>query len=333
MLKRNIFLFVTSIIVILAVGVVAVLKLKRQNWPLFSPAVKKEEIREKPLLKYEYEKLIKRGGKPSQLVLERVIKKEAQFTSYLFSFTSEGKKITGLANIPQGAGKFPVIVQLRGYVDKENYATGVGTKPSGEVYSSAGFITLAPDYLGYGESEMPPNNVWEERFLRIVNVLDLLESLKTLPQLDSQKVGLWGHSNGGLAALTILALTGKDYPTSLWAPVSQYFPYDVLYYTWEADDRGKSLRKLLAEFETEYDTDRYSYERYFERIHTPVQLHQGTGDAYIPLSWSNNLADKLREQNNEVNYYTYPGVDHNLRESWDTVVQRDLDFFREKLLQ
>lgn len=332
-----------------------------RNWQLLSPGGEKvATFKEKPLKKYEYKRLKERGGVPSRIVLERIINKNETFTSYLFSFTSEGRKITGLANIPlnhsclqnglqpviastSGSGqasrqvdncKLPVIVQFRGYVDPENYQTGVGTRPSGEVYAANNFITLAPDYLGYGESDDPPSSdVWEERFLRIVNGMDLLASINSLPQADPNRVGIWGHSNGGLASLTMLALTGKAYPVTLWAPVSIYFPYDVLYYTWEADDRGKSLRQVLAEFEKDYDAELYSFDNYMDGINkkTVVQLHQGTGDAYIPMNWSENIIKRLKGLGIEANLYTYPGADHNLRSVWNEVVARDLEFFKKNL--
>jgi len=307
------------------------LVVSRQKSNLLSP-LGKTQVREKPLEKYSFENLKKRRGKPSQINLERVLTQHEGFTAYLFSFESDGRKITGLAHLPKKEGKLPVVVMLRGYVDQEQYQTGVGTQPAAEVYAANGFITLAPDYLGYGESDMPPpGDIWEERFLRHVAVADLLASVATLPQADTEKIFLWGHSNGGMQALTALELSGGNYPTVLWAPVSQYFPYDVLYYTNEADDGGKSLRQNLAEFEKDYDTDDYSIGKHFDWIKAPVQLHQGTADPYIPLSWSDDLASSLKKQGLEVDYYLYPGNDHNLRPDWDTVVARDLAFFKKYL--
>ena len=289
----------------------------------------REEIREKPLEKYSFDRLKKKPGQTSEITLEKVLKEDTKFTAWQFWFKSESRKITGLAHIPKKEGNLPVVVMLRGYVDKEQYSTGVGTRPAGEVYAASGFITLAPDYLGYGESDMPPgNNVWEERFLRHLAVQDLLASIKNLPQADPEKIFIWGHSNGGMEALVALELSGGVYPTTLWAPVSQYFPYDVLYYTYEAEDKGKSLREKLAQFEKDYDVNNYSLDEHLDWIKAPIQVHQGTGDAYIPLSWTNSMVDKLKTLNLSVNYYVYPGADHNLRPGWDTVVERDLAFFK-----
>lgn len=303
----------------------------------------------KPLAKYSFEELKKRGGKAGEIKIVGELGEVGEvgelgeskvFSSYLFEFTSEGKKISGLANIPKQTGKLPVIVMLRGYVDKEIYQTGVGTQHAGEYFANHGFITLAPDFLGYGESEMPPNNVWEERFLRPLNVLDLLASIGSSPELpsapsitlrtDPEKIGIWGHSNGAMIALAILEISGGKYPTVLWAPVSKFFPYDVLYYTDEADDKGKALRKNLAELEKDYDVDKYSIDNYFDWIKAPLQIHQGLADEAVPYIWTNTLVEKLKKLEKDVTYNTYPGADHNMNGSWETIVARDVEFFRRK---
>ena len=343
-MKKTI-LLIGLIVVGIIVSFIVWWQLEKQSSGILSPLGSLRKISEptaKPLEKYAFENLKKRGGKPSEIKLEKELSKGPAFTSYLFSYTSEDRKITGLVNIPNRGlksaspktkkeDKFPVIVMLRGYVDQEIYQTGMGTRRAGEFYANHGFITLAPDFLGYGESDMPPNNVWEERFLRLTSVLDLLVSIRTLPQADPQKVCLWGHSNGGMIALSILEISDQNYPTSLWAPVSQFFPYDILYYTYEFEDKGKALRRSLAEFEKDYDANKFSFDEYLEWIEASFIIHQGTEDKYIPLSWTNDLVKKLKKLGKKVTYFTYPGVDHNFKSVFNKVVERDLEFYKKRL--
>ncbi len=310
---------------------------KKKSFSIVSPiGNKKEKKEEYPLRKYQFENLKNRLPEASKINLEKVLEKKDEFTQYRFFYKSEEKNISGLANIPvvkesTSSAKFPVIVQIRGYVDREIYETGLGTKPSGEVYAANGYITLAPDFLGYGASDMPPNDVWEDRFLRPVNVIDLIASVETIKQADPENIFLWGHSNGGMIALSVLELTGKKYPTTLWAPVTQFFPYDILYYTYEYDDGGKALRKSLSLFEQKYDTEKYTFANYTDWINAFVQIHQGEADEYIPLWWTTSFVDKLNKKEKEVIYYQYPDTDHNMRGSWNTVVQRDLEFFNSRI--
>jgi uncharacterized protein len=292
-----------------------------------------DKVIERPLDKYTIENLSKREFTGSKIQLDEQIEETKDFTVHKFSFLSEGKKVTGLAHLPIRNSLSPVIVQLRGYVDHEIYQPGIGTKRSAEIFAKNGFISLAPDGLGYGDSDNPSADVFEERFQTYTTALNLLASVRTLPMADPNRIGIWGHSNGGQQAITILEISNKPYPTVLWAPVTKVFPYSILYFTDEAEDKGKALRKKLAKFEEDYDVDKYTLVNYLDRINAPIQMHQGTADEAVPLKWSNDFVQQLKDINPKllINYYVYPQADHNLKGSWDTVVTRDVDFYRKHL--
>ena len=303
----------------------------------------------KPLNKYTFQNLKNRSYQASYITLGDQIADNPIYSSYIFYFNSDGKKVAGLANIPKNIKNAPVIIMIRGFVDKNFYTTGTGTQHAGEVLAENGYITLAPDFLGYGRSDNPSKNVMEERFQTYTAVLNLLASLKNLPSVlstlstpssggsistgaNTNNVGLWAHSNGGQIALSILAISGKDYPTVLWAPVSKPFPYSILYYTDEFDDHGKLLRKAVADFEKDYDAEKYSPPNYFKWIKAPIQLHQGSQDDAVPQKWSDDLYKTLKDLNIDITYFTYPGQDHNFANgSWNTVINRNIVFFDDKL--
>lgn len=286
-----------------------------------------------PLLKYSFEQLRSRQFFPEAIELVEPIATESAYASWLFKFETEEGAVSGQMNIPASSKsneKFPVIVMLRGYVDKEEYKTGVGTKNAAAVFARNGYVTIAPDFLGYGRSDQGSNDDIEARLVRPATVLQLLASLQNLPQVDTSHVFLWAHSNGGQIALSVLEMSGKDIPTTLWAPVSKPFPYSILYYTDELDDQGKYLRKIISDFEKLYDADQFSIAKYFDWIEAPIQIHQGTADDSVPRGWSDQLVKTLKDQKKDVTYFVYPGADHNLRPSWDTVVARDLLFFSQE---
>lgn len=290
------------------------------------------KIMEKPLEKYTIDRLSEHVFSGSQIVLDEPIATTSAYTAYVFYFISEGKKVTGLGHIPRAASedrKAPVIVQFRGYVDREKYISGEGTRRSGEVFASNGFISLAPDFLGYGGSDSPSSDIFEERFQTYTTALNLLASVKTLPLADPDRIGVWGHSNGGQIALTILEISRQSIPTTLWAPVSKPFPYSILYYTDEASDRGKLLRKRLAKFEEDYDVELYSMSNYLDRIAALLQIHQGTADESVPQKWSDGLVTALKNLDKDLVYFVYIGADHNMAGTWNAVVARDIEFFRQ----
>jgi dipeptidyl aminopeptidase/acylaminoacyl peptidase len=116
---------------------------------------------------------------------------------------------------------------------------------------------------------------------------------------------------------------------TLWAPVSKPFPYNILYYTDEADDQGKWLRGEIAKFEADYDVFKYSIDRHLDWIQIPLVIHQGTADDAVPVTWSRELGERLKEQGKSYTYYEYPGADHNMRPNWSTVISRDVAWFGE----
>lgn len=303
------------------------------------------KILEKPLDKYTINALGERNYEGSEIVFDEATATTSAYTVYLFHFKSDNptssnglrgasKKVAGVAHVPNGpkpANGFPVIVQLRGYVDHEIYFPGQGTQRSAEVFARNGFISLAPDFLGYGKSDKPSENVFEERFETYTTALQLLSSVRTIPVADSSRVGIWGHSNGGQIALTISEILHESHPVAIWAPVTKPFPYSILYFTDDIPDHGKALRKAVSDFEYDYNAELYSLPNYVDRILGPLQIHQGSADEAVPQKWSDDFVKLLKEKGNDVTYFTYPGADHNMVGSWDAVVQRDVEFFKKKL--
>lgn len=306
------------------------------------------EVRPTPLAKYTIDNLSKADIKPSEIVIGKVIKDYPKFTSYEFSmkfspnFSTDLKTTSGLINIPKANGTFPVIVMFRGYVDPAKYFIGEGTEHSAEVFAANGYITIAPDFLGYGNSDKEASDVFESRFQTYSLAMTLLKSTKALKDdplkvgsnsinVDTKNIFIWGHSNGGQISLTTLEATGANYPTVLWAPVSKPFPYSILYYTDDASDGGKFLRNKLGTFENDYDTDLYSLSKYLGRIKAPIQLNQGSYDAAVPAIWSDQLSKDLKVANVDVTYIKYPGADHNLTPGWNLAIQNALDFFKKHI--
>ena len=99
-------------------------------------------------------------------------------------------------------------------------------------------------------------------------------------------------------------------------------------------DYSKLDDSVLVEEETIrkiYDSDKFSIDEYFDHIRAPIQLHQGTADDAVPVEWSNLLSKRLLDLNIDLDYFTYSGSDHNLSPAWDTVVSRDIEFFKKNL--
>jgi cephalosporin-C deacetylase-like acetyl esterase len=231
--------------------IVAYFYLKNEKTPLISdPNSQKKVEKPLPLLQYSFKNLSQKESVIRQgLQIEKILSEDAKTGVYvlLFKYESQGKNISGALNVKidektETSTKQPTIIMLRGYAPIENYYSGLGTKNVASVFAENDYITLAPDFLGFGESDAEPSDTWEARFIKTVNVIDLIKTIQSFPEidlgqlenfpiqkiiLDPNKIGVWGHSNGGQIAISVLEVMNSNLPTTLWAPVLAPFPYSV----------------------------------------------------------------------------------------------------------
>ena len=111
------------------------------------------------------------------------------------TFQSGPFKVVGDLRLPGGSGPFPVVLFVHG--DGPSDRTGFGYYPPVmERMLQAGFATFAWDKPGTGEST---GNLSEPnlRHKRAQILLDAIELMKTRPDIDPQRIGVWGGSQAG----------------------------------------------------------------------------------------------------------------------------------------
>lgn len=260
---------------------------------------------------------------------EKYCTKKINFKTKEISFISNGKRISGMANYWDDGNKRPIIVMIRGYADIEGYYVGSGSWRVADKLAEAGFNTISIDFLGFGNSDNESTDILVARFDKVPQVLDLIESVKVLPYVDREKIGIWAHSNGGQIALSVLEITGKQYPTVLWAPMTNPFPQSVL----DTTEEDSEVRMAIENFGKQYDFRRYAFENYYEWINAPILIHQGTADEWCQVDWQRKVVENLKLLGKKAELDIVAGDDHNLSKNWDKIVGRDLVFFDKFLKQ
>ena len=287
---------------------------------------------------FNIESLRKRKFEGGKIKVGNVLIKNDKFTSYLISYPSDGLKITGYANIPKGDGPFPTIVLLHGWFPQGQYQTGFGTKREADFFAQNGFSTVAPDYRGYANSDKAEDGPSPLRSGYVIDVLNLLASLKSLPQVNQDRVFLWGHSMGGGIALRTLVVNSsvKDNPNIkaavLFAPRSA----DLVDEYKALIDSGEEDRQVAEAFREKYGSpeenpiiyQRMSPINYFDSITLPISIHHSQADTHNLISWSEKLKSALEKKGKRVEFFTYPGDQHTfLGKNWEEAVKRSLNFF------
>jgi alpha-beta hydrolase superfamily lysophospholipase len=117
-------------------------------------------------------------------------------------FYSEGSKLAADLYLPDGqpnTSPYPAVVLCHGFAGIKE----VLLPAFAEAFAQRGFAALVFDYRGFGDSEGERGRlIHAEQVQDIRNALTFMQSL---PEVDGQKIGLWGTSYGGANALVCTA--------------------------------------------------------------------------------------------------------------------------------
>lgn len=320
---------------------------------LISPWVENPLERTHPLNKYSITNLKNQQYKTDKITLTKLVEENENYSSFLFAYKTMGKTMTGFANVPSicQSSACPVILLVRGYADKEQYSPGFGTRNAAKVFADNQYITLAPDFFGFANADPEPEDTWEARFIKPINIIELIKTIQANPtiysevieniesdpdknpttqtvkiyaQIEPNKIGIWAHSNGGQITLSVLQILSEPIPATLWAPVTAPFPYSLLFFTRTNEDEGKEARAWIAIFEKEYDVFDFSITKHIDSLTGPLQIHHGSKDKDALQEWSDSFTQMIEAENKkqvkvdssyqpiEFQYYIYPDADHNL---------------------
>ncbi len=272
---------------------------------------------------YTIEGLRARGYGQGEITIEGTLEQASGFTRYLFSYPSDGLRITGMLNRPVGEGPFPVVVLSHGFYPLDVYQTGNGTKLAADYLAARGFLTLSPDFRSHAGSDDAPNLF---RAGHVIDLLNLIPLAQRLPSAQPGRVGLWGHSNGG--AITAKAVTISDQVGAalVYAPASLTIAEDYEFRVgrWRLragqapGRRSGVIDRLEIEFPVTPEQAPELYRQlsplpYLAFVDAPVQIHWGTADETVPRKWPGDLLDGLRAAGKQVEYFEYPGQPHSFQ--------------------
>lgn len=121
-------------------------------------------------------------------------------------FFSEGSRLAGRMYIPDGAGG----EDRRGAIALCHGFTGIKEMilpQYAEAFAEAGFVALAFDYRGFGESDGTRGRLlWHEQADDVRNAVTYLS---TRDDVDAERLALWGTSYGGALAPYAFALDDR----------------------------------------------------------------------------------------------------------------------------
>ena len=251
-----------------------------------------------------------------------------EFTRYLISYPSDELTIYGFMNVPVGAGPFPVIVAVHGYIDPALYGTLDYTTRYADDLARAGYLVLHPNLRGYWPSDSGPNPFRVGMAIDVLNLVGLVRQTGGLPgtleQAMPDRIGLWGHSMGGGISLRTITVSADVRAAVLYGAMSGNEAWNFTkILEWSGGRRGRE--ELNAPEDALY---RISPINHLDRIQAAVSIHHGAADELVPPEWSADLCQRLNLLRKSVECFSYPGQPHTFYGDGDReFVQRTIAFF------
>jgi dipeptidyl aminopeptidase/acylaminoacyl peptidase len=267
------------------------------------------------------------------LRLGRVLARTSDYTRRAVSYRSGDLRISGILNVPDGRGPFPVLVLLHGYIDPDIYVTGQGLMREQDYLARRGYVVLHTDYRNHAGSDDDPS---AERRLRLGYTKDVVNAVlavrrSRLPFLDGERVGLLGRSmGGGVTYNTLVAQPGLVDAAVVFAPVSSLAADNFNRWIRNDGDRAGLAGQIIDRYGAPEDNPAFwraaSPRPYFDRITEPVLIHHGTADESCPIRWTRATYAALQRAGKRARLFVYEGEAHAFGPQWPLSMRRTVRF-------
>ena len=207
---------------------------------------------------------------------------------------------------PDGAasGKIPLIVNIYGGPAAQTVRKGM-PDAFDEILSRKGFAIFSVDNRGTPGRDKKFQTAIRHEF-GAVELKDQLTALDQLlakyPQLDDERIGIWGWSNGG--SMTLYSMTHSDRFRAgvAVAPVTNQVNYDSIY--------TERYMGLLKDDKAGYEMSDVT--KSADKLHGALLLVHGTSDDNVHFQNSIQMINALINAGKQFRLMIYPGKTHGI---------------------
>jgi dipeptidyl-peptidase-4 len=219
----------------------------------------------------------------------------------------DGTTLYGRLLLPPDAptgGKIPVIVNIYGGPAAQTVLKDP-TNPFDEILARRGFAIFSVDNRGTPGRDRKFQTTIRHEF-GAIELKDQLTALDQLfdqyPQLDKDRIAIWGWSNGG--SMTLYAMTHSDRFRAgvAVAPVTNQTNYDTIY-----TERYMGLLKEDAAGYGESDVTKAA-----ANLHGALLIAHGTGDDNVHFQNSMQMIEALIKAGKQFQLMIYPNKTHSI---------------------
>ena len=278
----------------------------------------------------------------SDITIEQELPRGSNYRQYIASYLSDGLKIYGLLTIPEGekpASGWPAIIFNHGFIPPNIYRTTERYVAYVDALARSGYVVFKPDYRGHGSSEGEARGGYSTPDYTI-DVLNALASVKKLSGVDPNRIGMWGHSMGGMVTLRSMVISKDIKAGVIWSGVVASYadliskwhqPHSEPTPTSGPPEARRWRNQMIEEYGTPEENPDFwnsiSPITYVGDLSGPLQLHHSASDPEVPYAFSQSLDQAVQAAGKTVEFYTYQGDNHNLSNSFGVAMQRSIAFF------
>lgn len=285
-------------------------------------------ISQEPFIPHTLEHLTENKVFPNPLPPGAYQKMEAEYETLddvrvsRIVYDSDGLAVTGLLAEPVGwtPAAHPLLIYNRGGSREFGKLTLLSVLRSMVPYARRGYLVTASNYRGNDGGE------GREEFggRDVDDILSLIALARSHRGFDGRNVHMIGHSRG--AMMMYLCLRSG---ASLRSAIGLAGMADVLQTAKARPDIEADIFQNLIGGNSDSREQAYrdrSAICWAGEINAPLQLHHGDADKSVDVSQSIALAKAMEQAGKTCELHIYPGDNHALLRSWDTVVHRTLDW-------
>lgn len=241
--------------------------------------------------------------------------------------------VSGVLLRPTGRGPFPALVLNHGYIEPSVYVTGQGLAREQDRLAREGYVVLHTDYRGHAASDPAGDLERETRLGYTRDALHAAATLRQLPYVDPDRVGMLGRSMGGGVTLNaIVAQPELVRAAVVYASVSSRFVDNLRQFT--IPGRPEAAQALYDRFGTPQESPDFyaglSSRTYFDRVEVPLLSLHGTLDDTCPLPWARATQRLATRAGVDATLELYEDG-HAFYPTWEASIRRALRFLARRM--
>ncbi|MEQ9309755.1 MAG: prolyl oligopeptidase family serine peptidase [Balneolaceae bacterium] len=287
---------------------------KAQNSKIIIDTQQIDDLTEYPI----YSRLVDENGswKPEFQYLDSI-------EIFTITYLSDGLQVKGLIAKPKKEGKYPCIIYNRG----GNRDFGALTVAHGAItlgqLAKQGYVVIASQYRGNSGGQ----GIEEFGGSDVNDVIILTEALNEITSADTERIGMYGWSRGGMMTFIALTKTDKIRAAIVGGAVSDQFS--------SIEDRPEMETMVLSELIPNYKESKEielmkrSAIRWVDKLpkNVPILMLHGNADWRVKPEQSLKLALEFEKERIPYRLIIFEGGDHGISEHKQEVKSQVIDWF------